>query len=59
MSIQPKLTANKLCARCLRPCKQDDAVLLLECPRFYARPFKSPVYAFDQLDLFAGQDPSK
>lgn len=59
MSNPPKLTANKLCARCLRPCKQDDTVVLLECPRFYARPFKSPVYAFDQLDLFSEKKSSE
>ena len=46
-------TANKLCARCLRHCKQDAAVVLLECPRFLVRPFKSPHYSFAQLELFA------
>lgn len=48
----PKELSNKLCRRCLRHCRQPDHVLLLECPRFLKRPFKSPVYKFNQLDLF-------
>jgi len=43
---------NRLCPKCLRHCKQAEAALLLDCPRYLARPFKSPDYAFDQLDLF-------
>ncbi|WP_199177388.1 hypothetical protein [Geothermobacter hydrogeniphilus] len=43
---------NKLCRRCLRECRQPENVLLLECPRFLKRPFKSPAYRFNQLDLF-------
>ena len=56
MSTKLKISPNKLCAKCLRHCKQDDAVLMLECPRFFARPFKSPEYSFDQLDLFGGSE---
>ena len=54
MPNKPRLIANKLCAKCLRHCKQDDSILLLDCPRFCARPFKSPEYSFEQLDLFGG-----
>jgi hypothetical protein len=57
LSKKLQISPNKLCAKCLRHCKQDDAVLLLDCPRFCARPFKSPVYTFAQLDLFGGSDP--
>ena len=43
---------NKLCVRCIRQCKQPVAVLMLECPRFQPRPFKSEKCKFQQLDLF-------
>ena len=43
---------NKLCIKCLRPCKQPAAALLLECPRYYPLPFKVERHRFDQLDLF-------
>lgn len=52
---RPPLVYNKLCSKCLRHCKQQASALLLECPRYLARPFKSPTYRFDQLDLFAGE----
>lgn len=44
---------NKLCRRCVRNCRQGEAVLLLDCPRFLSRPFKSEELKFIQLDLFA------
>lgn len=43
---------NKLCNRCIRQCKQPAAMLMLECPRFQPRPFKSEMHKFQQLDLF-------
>lgn len=43
---------NKLCIRCIRQCKQPIAMLMLECPRFQPRPFKSEKHDFTQLDLF-------
>ena len=45
-------TVNKLCAKCIRNCRQGDGVLLLDCPRFLPRPFKSEELNFTQLDLF-------
>lgn len=48
----PREESNSLCRRCLRSCRQSEHVLLLECPRFQPRPFKSPEYAFSQLNLF-------
>ncbi len=46
------IVVNKLCGKCMRSCRQGAAVLLLDCPRFLARPFKSEVLKFTQLDLF-------
>lgn len=43
---------NKLCKRCIRHCKQADTIVMLECPRFQPRPFKSQEHKFQQLDLF-------
>lgn len=43
---------NKLCRKCIRSCKQPLAMLMLDCPRFQPRPFKSEEYKFQQLDLF-------
>ncbi len=43
---------NKLCARCVRQCKQTIDILMLDCPRFQPRPFKSEELKFQQLDLF-------
>ena len=45
-------TINPLCARCLRPCKQPAAAVLVECPRFFPLPFKVEKHRFAQLDLF-------
>jgi len=52
-----QIPINRLCPKCLRHCKQGETALLLDCPRYLARPFKSPDYAFDQLDLFSGDAP--
>jgi len=46
------IVVNKLCAKCVRKCRQGTAVLLLDCPRFLPRPFKSEELKFTQLDLF-------
>lgn len=43
---------NKICLKCIRHCKQPVAMLMLSCPRFQARPFKSEQFRFQQLDLF-------
>ncbi|SDZ98547.1 hypothetical protein SAMN05660420_00967 [Desulfuromusa kysingii] len=43
---------NKLCRRCIRQCKQPDSMVMLDCPRFQPRPFKSEELKFKQLDLF-------
>jgi len=52
MSEEKDEEINKLCLRCIRQCKQPAAILMLECPRFQARPFKSEKHRFQQLDLF-------
>lgn len=52
MSEKDLQEINKLCKRCIRQCKQPAAMLMLECPRFQPRPFKSEQHKFDQLDLF-------
>ena len=44
---------NKLCLKCIRRCKQPVVMLMLDCPRFQPRPFKSEQYKFQQLDLFS------
>ncbi len=46
---------NRLCARCLRACRQPAGTLLVSCPRFLPRPFDVKTYRFDQLDLFGGR----
>ncbi|HKJ04675.1 MAG TPA: hypothetical protein VJ974_03680 [Geopsychrobacteraceae bacterium] len=43
---------NKLCIRCVRSCKQTVGIMMLDCPRFQARPFKSDAHRFTQLGLF-------
>ena len=43
---------NKLCRRCIRFCKQPTTMLLLSCPRYQQRPFKSEELKFQQLELF-------
>ncbi|WP_305043560.1 hypothetical protein [Geoalkalibacter sp.] len=43
---------NRLCLRCLRTCRQSEAVRLLDCPRFLPRPFKVQKPPGRQLDLF-------
>lgn len=47
--------SNKLCLRCVRSCKQTARILMLDCPRFQPRPFKSEVHRFRQMDLFNGK----
>lgn len=47
-----KTEINKLCGKCVRSCRQGESVLLLDCPRFLPRPFKSETLKFTQLDLF-------
>jgi hypothetical protein len=49
---------NKLCSKCIRTCRQDESVLLVDCARFLPRPFKSEELKFSQLDLF-GDSPSE
>ena len=43
---------TKLCRKCIRHCKQPAGMLMLDCPRFQPRPFKSEELKFQQLDLF-------
>jgi len=43
---------NKLCRRCVRSCKQPVTMVMLACPRFQPRPFKSEELRFQQLELF-------
>ena len=47
---------NPLCLKCLRPCKQPAANLLLECPRYFPLPFKVDKHRFDQMGLFEEDD---
>lgn len=56
MISPPSPPSNALCAKCLRPCKQPETVLLLECPRYYPMPFKVETCRFDQLSLFADKE---
>jgi len=46
------VSANKLCLKCVRGCRQSEAVVLLDCPRFLARPFKVDDASYTQLELF-------
>ncbi len=52
MSEKNQSEINKLCQRCIRKCKQPDSIIMLDCPRFQPRPFKSEVLKFEQMDLF-------
>ena len=52
MAEKNQFEVNKLCRRCIRPCKQSDTMIMLDCPRFQPRPFKSEVLKFEQIDLF-------
>lgn len=47
---------NKLCAKCLRHCKQPEAVLLVDCPRFLPFPFKVEKNRYEQIDLFGSEE---
>ena len=53
MSRKPDVKpANKLCAKCLRHCKQAESILLIDCPRFLPFPFKVEKNRYEQMDLF-------
>ncbi len=52
MTKKNPIEINKLCRRCIRQCKQPVSIVLLHCPRFQPRPFKSEEFRFKQLDLF-------
>ncbi len=52
MAEKNQFEINKLCRRCIRPCKQPDSIIMLNCPRLQPRPFKSEVLKFEQMDLF-------
>ena len=54
---EPKVY-NALCIKCLRPCKQPVANLLIECPRYYPLPFKVEKHRYDQLGLFDKKEKS-
>jgi hypothetical protein len=47
---------NKLCAKCLRHCKQTETIVLIDCPRFLPFPFKMEKNRYEQLDLFGTED---
>lgn len=51
------INTNKLCRQCVRRCRQSEAVLLLDCPRFVPRPFKVEDASFTQLELFGDLHP--
>lgn len=58
MALKPQASsrvptsANVLCRRCIRSCRQSNQVLLLDCPRFVPRPFKVQKPPGEQLNLF-------
>jgi hypothetical protein len=56
MNVPDTGALNPLCVKCLRPCKQPVAVVLVECPRFFPLPFKVEKHRYDQLDLFDDKD---
>ena len=47
---------NKLCAKCLRHCKQPEAALLVDCPRYLPFPFKVEKNRYEQIDLFGSDE---
>ena len=51
-----KKPCNPLCAKCIRHCKQDEACLLVDCPRFQPYPFKIEKMKFEQMALFVDED---
>jgi hypothetical protein len=59
MADMHKEPINKLCSRCIRQCKQFESIIMLECPRFQPRPFKSESLKFQQLDLFSEASKNK
>lgn len=52
MRQQEEDDINKLCRHCVRGCKQPSCIVMLDCPRFQPRPFKSEQHKFQQMDLF-------
>jgi len=42
---------SKLCARCTRSCKQDEAITVINCPRF----IKAPVQLMVPLKFYPGR----
>jgi hypothetical protein len=59
MTMKPSTDANTfnpLCLKCLRPCKQPAANLLLACPRYFPLPFKVDKHRFEQMSLFDGDE---
>ena len=59
MSKNSEKPGNKLCAKCLRHCKQAETILLIECPRFLPFPFKVEKNRYEQMDLFGPDDKGK
>ena len=59
MSKGNEKPGNKLCAKCLRHCKQDESILLIDCPRFLPFPFKVEKNRYEQMDLFEPDDKEK
>ena len=53
--VSPFPDCNPLCAKCVRHCRQPASVLLLECPRFKAFPFKIAKHRYEQLELFGSE----
>ncbi len=53
MTEKSKEQLNRLCCHCIRHCKQPESIVMLECPRYQPRPFKSEELNFRQLDLFS------
>ena len=57
MSRKPESKpCNKLCAKCLRHCKQPEAVLLVDCPRYLPFPFKVEKNRYEQIDMFSADE---
>ncbi|MFO7765140.1 MAG: hypothetical protein R6V33_01765 [Pelovirga sp.] len=55
MKRQQSEQINSLCRRCIRFCKQPATMLLLSCPRYQQRPFKTEELKFQQLELFSDE----
>ena len=57
-TIVPRHLSNALCRKCVRPCRQPAAAVLIDCPRFQPLPFKVEEPRYSQLDLFSGNQKS-